>query len=172
MRISRTSLTLSTSSESLWDLSNRQHFQCPIISNSIIVKQSQSLIQPGPTSSVPAEATAFSRMHQMTSELFRHPVLDIPKASTGVSDPKIVDQSPENRVNQLLKFRTHSGYLAQQNTSFITTLQLKRAHSCGMHVIGIINKNHKRSPITCLAQNAKSSKLKLKVTLPPAKPVA
>ena len=73
----------------------------PIISDSIIVKQSQSLIQPGPTPSVPAEATAFSRMHQMTSDLFRHPVFDIPKTLTGVSDSKIVDPSPENRVNQV-----------------------------------------------------------------------
>ena len=73
----------------------------PIISDSIIVKQSQSLIQPGPTPSVPAKATAFSRMHQMTPDLLLHPVFDIPKAFTGVSDPKIVDPSPENRVNQV-----------------------------------------------------------------------
>ena len=73
----------------------------PVISNSIVIKQSQSFIQPGPTPSVPAEAAVFSRMHQMTSGLFRHPVFDIPKALTGVSDPKIVDPSPENRVNQV-----------------------------------------------------------------------
>ena len=72
-----------------------------VISNSVIVKQSQSLIKPGPTPSVPAEPTAFSRMHQMTSDLFRHPVFDISKTPTGVSDPKIVDPSPENRVNQV-----------------------------------------------------------------------
>ena len=76
-------------------------FSGPVISNSIIVKQSKSFIKPGPTPSVPAEATAFSRMHQMTSDLFRHPVFDIPKALTGVADPKIVDPSPENRVNQV-----------------------------------------------------------------------
>jgi hypothetical protein len=73
----------------------------PVISNSIITIQSQSFIKPGPTPSVPAEATAFPRMHQMTSDLFHHPVFDIPKALTGVSDPKIVDPSPENRVNQV-----------------------------------------------------------------------
>ena len=73
----------------------------PIISDSIIVKQSQSLIQPSPTPSVPAEATAFSRTHQMTSDLLLHPVFDISEALAGVSNPKIVYPSPENRINQV-----------------------------------------------------------------------
>jgi len=32
----------------------------PVMSNTVIVKQSQRFIEPGPTPSVPAEATAFS----------------------------------------------------------------------------------------------------------------
>jgi hypothetical protein len=48
-----------------------------VVSNSVIVVQTQSFIQPAPTPSVPAEATAFSRMHQMTPDLFLHPVFDV-----------------------------------------------------------------------------------------------
>ncbi len=73
----------------------------PVISNSIIVKQSQSFIKSGPTPSIPAEATAFSRMHQMTSDLFLHPVFDIPKALAGVADPKVVDPAPQDRVDEI-----------------------------------------------------------------------
>ena len=65
-----------------------------VVSNSIIVKQSQSFIKPGPTPSVPAEATAFSGMHKMSSDLFLHAVFDISKALAGVADPKIVDPTP------------------------------------------------------------------------------
>ena len=71
----------------------------PVMSDSIVVKQSQSLIKPGPTPPVPAEATAFSCSHQMTSDLFLHPVFDITKALTGVANPKIIDPASENRVD-------------------------------------------------------------------------
>ena len=66
----------------------------PVISNSIIVKQSQSFIKPGPTPPVPAEATAFSGTHQMSSDLFRHPVFHVTKALAGVADPKVVGPTP------------------------------------------------------------------------------
>ena len=71
----------------------------PVISNSIIIIQSKSFIKPGPTPPVPAEATAFSGTHQMSSDLFLHPVFDIPKALAGVADPKVVDPAPQNRVD-------------------------------------------------------------------------
>ena len=73
----------------------------PIISDSIIVKQSQSLIQPSPTPSVPAETTAFSRTHQMMSDLLFHPVFDITKALAGIANPKVVHPSPEHWVDQI-----------------------------------------------------------------------
>ena len=66
----------------------------PVMSDSIVIKQSQSLIKPGPTPPVPAEATAFSCPHQMSSDLFLHPILDITKALAGVSDPEIVNPPP------------------------------------------------------------------------------
>ena len=87
----------------------------PIISNSIIVKQCQSLIQPGPTPSVPAETTAFSRTHQMTSDLFLHPVFDISKAFAGVSDPKreakesAIAISSAKDIPLKIKFYSHDG---------------------------------------------------------------
>ena len=70
-----------------------------VMPNSVIVKQSQSFIEPSPTPPVPAEATAFSGTHQMSSDLFLHPVFDIPKALAGVADPKVVDPAPQNRVD-------------------------------------------------------------------------
>ena len=66
----------------------------PVISNSIIIIQSKSFIKPGPTPSVPAEATAFSGMHKMSSDLFLHTVFDVSKALAGVADPKVVDPTP------------------------------------------------------------------------------
>ncbi len=65
-----------------------------IVTNSIIIKQSQSIVNPGPTPPVPTEATAFSGMHQMSSDLFLQPVFDITKTFAGVADPKVVDPSP------------------------------------------------------------------------------
>ena len=69
------------------------------MTNSVIVEQSQSFIKPGPTPPVPAEATAFSGTHQMSSDLFLHPVFDIAKALAGVADPKVVNPAPQNRVD-------------------------------------------------------------------------
>ena len=71
----------------------------PIMTNSVIVEQSQSFVKPGLTPPVPAEATAFSGTHHMSSDLFLHPVFDVPKALPGVADPKIVDPAPQNRVD-------------------------------------------------------------------------
>jgi len=71
----------------------------PIMTNSVIVEQSQSFVKPGLTPPVPAEATAFSGTHHMSSDLFLHPVFDVPKALAGVADPKIVDTAPQNRVD-------------------------------------------------------------------------
>ena len=72
-----------------------------VIMDSVILIQTQSFIKPSPTPPVPAEATALSRMHQMTSDLFLHPVPDISKALAGVADTKIVDPPPQNRVDQV-----------------------------------------------------------------------
>ena len=72
-----------------------------VMPNSVIVKQSQSFVKPDPTPPVPAEATALSRTHQIPSDLFLHPIFDITKTFTGVADPKIIDPSPKNRVNQV-----------------------------------------------------------------------
>ena len=71
----------------------------PIMTNSVIVEQSQSFVKPGLTPPVPAEAMAFSGTHHMSSDLFLHPVFDVPKALAGVADPKIVDTAPQNRVD-------------------------------------------------------------------------
>ena len=71
----------------------------PIMTNSIIVIQSQSFIKPGPTPPVPAEAKAFAGTHQMSSDLFLDPVFDVAKALAGVADPKVVDPAPQNRVD-------------------------------------------------------------------------
>ena len=71
----------------------------PIMTNSVVVKQSQSFIKPGSTPPVPAKATAFSGTHQMSSDLLLHPVFDVPKALAGVTDPKVVDPAPQNRVD-------------------------------------------------------------------------
>jgi hypothetical protein len=71
-----------------------------VMPNSVIVKQSQSFVKPGPTPPVPAEATALSRTHQIPSDLFLHPIFDITKAFAGVADPKVVDPSPKNRIDQ------------------------------------------------------------------------
>jgi hypothetical protein len=35
----------------------------------------------------------------MSSDLFLHPVFDIAKTLPGVADPKVVDPTPENRVD-------------------------------------------------------------------------
>ena len=66
----------------------------PIMTNSVIVEQSQSFVKPGLTPPVPAEATAFSGTHQMSSNLLRHPVFHVTKALAGVADPKVVDPTP------------------------------------------------------------------------------
>ena len=66
----------------------------PIMTNSVIVEQSQSFVKPGLTPPVPAEATAFSGTHQMAPDLFRHPILDVTKALAGVANPKIGDPTP------------------------------------------------------------------------------
>jgi len=73
----------------------------PIMTNSVIVEQPQSFIKPGPIPPVPAEATAFSGTHQMSSDLLLHPVFDISKALAGVADPKVVDPAPQNRVDEI-----------------------------------------------------------------------
>ena len=65
-----------------------------IMTYSIIIKQSQSIVKPGPTPPVPAKATTFPGMHQMSSNLFLHPVFNVSKALAGVADPKIVDPTP------------------------------------------------------------------------------
>jgi len=71
----------------------------PIVSNAIIIEQTQRLIKPRPTPPVPAKAMTFSGLHQMPSVFLLHPIFDISKAYTGVADPKIIDPSPEDRVN-------------------------------------------------------------------------
>ena len=65
-----------------------------IMTDSVIVEQSQSFVKPGSTPPVPAEATTFSGMHQMSSNLFLHAVFNISKALAGVANPKIVNPTP------------------------------------------------------------------------------
>jgi hypothetical protein len=65
-----------------------------IVTDSVIIKYSQSIVQQIPTPPVPAEATTFSGIHQMSSDLFLHPVFDVAKALTGVADAKVVCPAP------------------------------------------------------------------------------
>jgi hypothetical protein len=44
---------------------------------------------------------ALLRTHQMSPDLLFHPVLDIPKAAAGVSNPKVVHPSSQDRINQI-----------------------------------------------------------------------
>jgi hypothetical protein len=76
----------------LYDLSNRQRFHS-VMTNSIIVKQSQSVIKSSPTPPVPIEAMAFSGTHQMSSDLLLHPVFGVSQTLAGVAYSKVVDSA-------------------------------------------------------------------------------
>jgi hypothetical protein len=52
------------------------------------------------TPPVPAEAFAFSSAHQMTPNLLFYPVLHITETPAGMADPKVVDPTSQNRVDQ------------------------------------------------------------------------
>src|ERR1700748_2484955 len=76
----------------LWDLSCRGDFR-PVASHSIAVEQPQSVVQPRPSPSVPAEALSLLSMRQLAPDLLLHPILDEAKALTGVPNREVVHPS-------------------------------------------------------------------------------
>src|ERR1039457_5311554 len=86
----------------LCDLSGWERFRHQTgATNTVLVKQSQFIVQPAPTPPLPAEASQFAGTHQMSAHLLFHPVFDKAEASTGVTNGKVVHPAAQNRVDEL-----------------------------------------------------------------------
>src|SRR5258706_8841448 len=81
------------SRQSLWDLSCWGDFR-PVASHSISVEQPESVVQPPPIPSFPAEALSFLSMRQMAPDLLLHPVFDEAEALAGMPHREVVHPSP------------------------------------------------------------------------------
>src|SRR6187402_3054573 len=73
---------------SRWD-----NFQ-PVASHSIGVEQPESVVQPPPTPSFPAEALSLLSLRQMAPDLLLHPIFDEAEALAGVPHREVVHPSP------------------------------------------------------------------------------
>ena len=84
---------LLASRQGLCDLSRWQHFRILVVPHLVVSIQSQRLVQPLPTPSVPAETLALPCTHQVSPYLLLDPVFHVSKAPTGVTctDPLELD---------------------------------------------------------------------------------
>src|SRR5215472_17126894 len=81
------------SRQGLWDLSYRGNFRS-VVAHSIAVEQSESVVQPGPTPLLPAEALSFPSMRQMAPDLLLYPIADVGEALARVPHREVVDPPP------------------------------------------------------------------------------
>src|ERR1700724_1227243 len=88
------------SRQRLWDLFCWGNFR-PVASHSIGVEQPESVIQPQPIPSFPAEALSFLSMRQMTPDLLLHPVFDEAEALAGMPHREVIHPPPEHRIDQV-----------------------------------------------------------------------
>jgi len=68
--------------------------------NSVLVKQSECIVEPLLTPPLPAESCALPCAHQMPSNLLLHPELNVGKTPARVPYRKVVHPTPQNRIDK------------------------------------------------------------------------
>ena len=100
MRISRTTRSCTLHGKGL-DLSCWSRFrQWLVASDSVIIEQSESLVQPWSTPPLPAEALALTGLGQMSTDLRLDPVSDECEAATRVTAGKVGDPAAQDRIDR------------------------------------------------------------------------
>jgi hypothetical protein len=69
-------------------------------SDPVPVKQAECVIEPQRTPPLPAESCALPGAHQVPPNLLLHPELNVGKAPARVPYRKVVDPTPQNRIDE------------------------------------------------------------------------
>src|ERR1700756_3004277 len=88
-------------SERLWPIQSgglsAEGFAC----NSVVTKQSECVVEPSPSPSLPAKSFALSGTHQMPPDLRLDPELNVGEAPARVPHRKVVHPTPQNRIDKV-----------------------------------------------------------------------
>ena len=90
---------LFASLQRLWDLSCRSDFRC-WSDHPVAIEQPQSLVQPSPIPSIPAEALSVPGAQHMSPDLLFHCVFHEAEALAGMADGKVIHPPAQHRVDQ------------------------------------------------------------------------
>src|ERR1700746_1064391 len=83
--------------------------------DSVLVKESQSPIQPLPAPPLPSEALALSGAGQVAPNLLFYPVSDVPEAPARMSDREVVHPAAQNRIDLFDQLPDGPGAKASEN---------------------------------------------------------
>jgi hypothetical protein len=90
---------LTASHQGLWDLSCWQRFRPWAATKTVVIEESQSLVQPGATPPVPAKASTLPGPHHRAPDFPLNPVSNVGKTSAGPPDAEVVHPAAHDRVD-------------------------------------------------------------------------